>query len=1442
MWWKARQPQVTDADVAPTGMDSDGDGTDDAFDPDSGGQFTVPVDTDGDGTTDQLDTDSDGDDIHDTIESGLVLSGNDADGDGIDDAVNASYANTDGDVDDPINNLENATDNDPSDVDYRSVNDKDGDGVADFEDLDDDNDGILDIDEGLLPVQLVGDPTVGTNGFIQIAGTGNRATVAEGDIYIIPNAIPLGDGTFVDLRLEVEELNFSDAGETVSIDVPAVDNIPRVSFRGFDAVDNDNVIFNITFVEPGSANAGSPAGTPVELSNVDVDQGDIEAASNNDNLTEFGSVGNAVDGSGNSVPSIVSILNPDTSTVIVEPTLFAGATIPGFTDYIVTDPGDDGSLSNEGITSAGDDPADTTGRFSFNAVSSFDWVYGLTGSEGTSNRTTRLDIFAEVSRDTDGDGLADHCDLDSDNDGISDLVESGQDPSVVDLDGDGVHDGPVDPDTGIPLAANGGAGVDPVDSDMDGIDDYLDLDSDNDGIPDAVENQPTAGYQSPAIGTDTDGDGIVDTFDTVDGHGGTFAAPQDTDGDGTPDYLDEDSDNDGQNDIDESGLMLSGDDLDGDGIDDGVGASFSDTDGIIANPSNDLDNEGGDTTEVGYREVVPTIAVAKQVSGTTALANGNFSVTYELVVENTGSVDLADVSLIDDLATQFGDAFINAGSLTLVTPPASGGIALDSSWDGDLTAEMIDQTAMNLFVAGESFVVSITVEVDPDATGTSGELDNQAIVAGAAVDAMGNPFTDDMGNPILATDLSDSGAVADSDNPTAPGDDGMGGTNDPTPLAIPDLRVAKQANTVEEVAGLNGVFDVTYLVVIENTGTIELTDLQITDDVTALTNFGDAYDPTFIGTGTMDRTGLVALPTVVGTPVAGMPNFNAGFLGGPGAASGIFDGTSGALQVGEQIMVTYTVRIDADELLNPIVPDTSAGNVDVSEFLTLSGDASFDGVNEGLVNLTSASASQFGSAQSQIQIDLASDFSISSSILLGSNDGGADGIVFVLHNDPAGDTANGSAIQNGFAVEFDTFDNSIDGSDENGLVGGADHISIFDTDAGSAEFYLSPVAVPVSNLEDGNFHDVLLEWNAATNTLDVTLDGNLVTSYSGDIVNEQLAGDSIAHFGFSGRTGTFSNQHAVEIIEVDGVLVNETAPNPGNQVQGTANSSAGMVDDLSDDGLNPNNDNGEGTTDDPTPFQVPQIRLFKAQGDAVSNGDGTSTITVTLRVQNSGTVPLSDLSLTEDLADQFGGALISTTSPTIDATLAPTSTIPSTLINSAWVGDTSLDLFDPAEMSELLNSGEEFSITFDVTVDPDLLDDNSDFLTNTADVTGVGQNFDGSDITVSDQSGADNGDGLDTDEPTAAVVPEIAVAKAAGDAVANGDDFDVTFTLVVENTGSVNLNSLTLFDDLAAEFGNALVGVSGLSVQNFAGSGTAPTANAAWEGDTSLSLFNDDGL
>ena len=88
------------------------------------------------------------------------------------------------------------------------------------------------------------------------------------------------------------------------------------------------------------------------------------------------------------------------------------------------------------------------------------------------------------------------------------------------------------------------------DTDNDGIYNSFDLDSDNDGIPDNVEAQPTASYDVPS-GTwaDTDGDGLADQYDTDDG--GTAVTLPDTDGDGISDYLDSDSDNDGYTDCEE---------------------------------------------------------------------------------------------------------------------------------------------------------------------------------------------------------------------------------------------------------------------------------------------------------------------------------------------------------------------------------------------------------------------------------------------------------------------------------------------------------------------------------------------------------------------------------------------------------------------------------------------------------------------------------------------------------------------------------------------------------------------------------------------------------------------------------------------------------------------------------------------------------------------------
>ncbi|MCW1923320.1 hypothetical protein OKA05_12215 [Luteolibacter arcticus] len=218
--------------------------------------------------------------------------------------------------------------------------------------------------------------------------------------------------------------------------------------------------------------------------------------------------------------------------------------------------------------------------------------------------------------DTDGDGVSDQFDLDSDNDGINDVIEAGgkdadgngrQDASGdtnSDEDGDGIIDS-VDSNDAV-LGGGNGVALTVPDTDLDGTQNYVDLDSDNDGLSDLVESGQAPANDSTGVlsSGDTDGDGIDNLVDGLASHGdfpGSSGPIPDADNDGIPNAFETDSDNNGTPDINGTpyagldgngdGRIDNGADADGDGIPNGADTEPGEFGGL-ANPTGDSDGDG----------------------------------------------------------------------------------------------------------------------------------------------------------------------------------------------------------------------------------------------------------------------------------------------------------------------------------------------------------------------------------------------------------------------------------------------------------------------------------------------------------------------------------------------------------------------------------------------------------------------------------------------------------------------------------------------------------------------------------------------------------------------------------------------------------------------------------------------------------------------------------
>jgi len=425
--------------------------------------------------------------------------------------------------------------------------------------------------------------------------------------------------------------------------------------------------------------------------------------------------------------------------------------------------------------------------------------------------------FVSVKRcdDFDQDGIPNAMDIDSDNDGIVDIVEAGGidadqdghidyptagDPtSMTDTDGDGLSEDPVvdtdnngTADQHVDTDVAGGVAIPNTNTDADSNPNYIDIDSDNDGIVDNIEGQSTAGHTLPS-GTDTDGDGLDDAYDSDDettiglgGGTGTSIDPNDEDSDSNPDYTDLDTDNDGISDNiegwDTSGNGVantspSGNDADEDGLDDAFDTDLAgttnnggpDNTGTVPSDFPDLSPVGGDLDwrETCVAPITPTagsnspiclgntinLTASNEVGATyswtgpngftsasqnpsiatsTLIMSGSYSVTATVAgcVSAAGSTTVT-ISSPGNAGTVSGTNAICSGSTTTFTTTGSGG-----TWSSATTSVAIVNSGSGL-VTGVSAGTSVITYTVP----TSGGCPAVTATRTVTVTAPGNAGT-----------------------------------------------------------------------------------------------------------------------------------------------------------------------------------------------------------------------------------------------------------------------------------------------------------------------------------------------------------------------------------------------------------------------------------------------------------------------------------------------------------------------------------------------------------------------------------------------------------------------------------------------------------------------------------------------------------------------------
>ena len=668
----------------------------------------------------------------------------------------------------------------------------------------------------------------------------------------------------------------------------------------------------------------------------------------------------------------------------------------------------------------------------------------------------------------------------------------------------------------------------------------------------------------------------------------------------------------------------------------------------VSDTSDDGDDNDGNTIDDptvvqvstgSSLEVTKTATVVVQNDGNSTNNTGDI-INYTIIIRNTGSVDISNITLVDTLTDGSSNTLSLNSSPTFVTA-TSGSTSTTVKPNGSIT-----------------YSASYTIQ---SSAYNSGSIKNSVTVTGSSP-----------GNSNDVNDISDDGDDTDGNT-----------TNDPTiiyTVALPSIESTKTA-TVSDVNG-NGINDfgdiITYSILVQNTGAVTLTSITVSDTLTDANSrtLSLTSGPTFTSSSSGSTQGTLkpgefatytATYTIslIAAETGSIINFVTVTGSSPGNTNDVGDiSDDGDDTDGNTLNDPTVTEIIANKILK--VTKTASVNDLNNNSVNDTGDSILYTIlihNQGNVTLTSLTLSDTLTDANSSTLNLVAGPTFSSSSS-GSSEGTLKPGEIATYT--ASYTITQNVVSTGKVINSvtvtgsspgntnDVSDVSDDGDDTDGNTSDDPTVTLMV----SNKLIEVTKTVSVTDINNNTISDVgdiaiytiLIEnkGNVTINSItisDTLTNGNGATlSLNGSITFSSSSSGSLEGTINPGETASYTVSYTITQNDVSSGRIQNTVT-----VTGSSPGNTNDVSDVSDDG----DDTDGNTTNDPTITQLlvtKQMEVTKTAlvTDINNNGinDTGDAINYTIKVENKGNVTLTGVTITDTLKDGNGNILSLLSGPT----------------------------------------------------------------------------------------------------------------------------------------------------------------------------------------------------